>query len=43
MLRGDEGYLSVNWLESTGAAPRVQQLAIVRQHLTNKGMRLRGA
>jgi len=40
MLREDEGYLSVNWLESTGAASRAQQLAIVRQHLINKGMTL---
>jgi hypothetical protein len=40
MLRADENYLSVNWLESTGATSRAQQLAVVRQHLTNKGMKL---
>jgi hypothetical protein len=40
MLRGDESYLSVNWLESTGATSRAQQIVIVRQHLTAKGMKL---
>ncbi len=40
MLRSDEPYLSVNWLESTGASSLTQQLAIVRQHLINKGMTL---
>ena len=33
-------YLSTNWLECTGAPSRADQLAIVRQHLTNKEMRL---
>lgn len=33
-------YLSTNWLECTGAQSRADQLAIVRQHLTNKGMKL---
>ena len=40
MLRSGELYLSVNWLEHTGAVSRSQQLAIVRKHLTNKGMNL---
>lgn len=40
MLRSDESYLSVNWLEHTGASSRAQQLAIVREHLTNKGVKL---
>ncbi len=40
MLRSNEPYLSVNWLEYTGASSLAQQLAIVRNHLTNKGMKL---
>lgn len=40
MLRSDEPYLSVNWLEHTGASSRVDQLKIVRTHLTKKGMNL---
>ncbi len=40
MLRRDEPYLSVNWLESTGAANRAVQLAAVRRHLTDKGLKL---
>ena len=40
MLRPEESYLSVNWLECTGATSQPQQLAIVRQHLTNKGIKL---
>ncbi len=40
MLRPDELYLSVNWLECTGATSRTQQLAVVRHHLTQKGLRL---
>lgn len=40
LLRADEGYLSVNWLEVTGASRRQDQLAIVRRHLTAKGMKL---
>lgn len=40
MLRPNEPYLSVNWLEQTGASSREQQLAIVRKHLANKGMKL---
>jgi hypothetical protein len=40
MLRPDEPYLSTNWLEGTGASSRVEQLADVRKHLTNKGMKL---
>jgi hypothetical protein len=33
-------YLSTNWLECTGASSRADQLAIIRQHLTNKGIKL---
>ena len=33
-------YLSTNWLECTGAQSRADQLAIIRQHLTNKGRKL---
>lgn len=40
LLRQDEPYLSVNWLESTGASQRTAQLAVVRQHLTAKGISL---
>ena len=38
MLKSNEFYLSVNWLEETGASSRAQQLAIVRKHLTDKGL-----
>ena len=40
MLRRDEPYLSVNWLESTDASSRAEQLAAVRRHLTDKGLKL---
>ena len=40
MLRRDEPYLSVNWLESTGASNRAEQLAAVRRHLTDKEINL---
>ena len=40
MLRPDEPYLSVNWLESTGASSRAEQLAVVRRNLTGKGVSL---
>jgi hypothetical protein len=40
MLRPTDVYLSTNWLEYTGASSREAQLAIIRQHLTNKGMKL---
>jgi hypothetical protein len=40
MLRPAEEYLSTNWLERTGVPNRADQLDIVRQHLTNKGMTL---
>ncbi len=40
MLRRDEPYLSVNWLESTGDSNRAEQLAAVRRHLTDKGINL---
>lgn len=40
MPRPRDLYLSTNWLESTGAATRGEQLATIRQHLTNKGMSL---
>lgn len=40
MLRPNEPYLSVNWLESTGALGRDQQLAVVRRNLTDKGVGL---
>jgi hypothetical protein len=33
-------YLSTNWLESTGASSRTEQLKIIRRHLTDKGMTL---
>lgn len=36
MLKADEQYLSVNWLEHTGASSRAKQLAIVRKHLAIK-------
>lgn len=36
MLRPIDSYLSVNWLEHTGASSRSQQLANVRKHLTDK-------
>ena len=35
-----DDYLSVNWLEHTGETCRPNQLAIVRQHLISKGMKL---
>ena len=40
MLRPAEAYLSTNWLERTGTLTRGGQLAMVRQHLTDKGMNL---
>lgn len=40
MLRPNETFLSVNWLEHTGPSSRAKQLDIVRKHLTNKGMNL---
>lgn len=40
MLRPNEPYLSVNWLENTGELPRSQQLKIIRTHLTNKDIKL---
>ena len=40
MPKPHETYLSTNWLECTGASSRADQLAIIRQHLTNKGMTL---
>jgi hypothetical protein len=40
MPRPQEAYLSTNWLECTGAATRADQLTLVRQHLTQKGMTL---
>jgi hypothetical protein len=43
MLRRDEPYLSTNWLECTGAASRADQLTIIRQHLTDKGMTLKAS
>jgi hypothetical protein len=33
-------YLSTNWLESTDASSRAEQLTIIHQHLTNKGRKL---
>src|SRR5690606_21147980 len=38
--RPDDKYLSTNWLEWTGEASRTDQLRIIRQHLTDKGMNL---
>jgi len=40
MQRPADEYLSTNWLEYAGAQFRADQLAIIRQHLTNKGMKL---
>jgi hypothetical protein len=41
MLRaGNDDYLSVNWLESTGAASQTEQLSIVRQQFLAKGRTL---
>ena len=40
MLRDSDSYLSVNWLERTGASSRAKQLEEVRRHLTNKDVRL---
>jgi hypothetical protein len=40
MLKPGELYLSTNWLEYTGGPSRADQLTVIRQHLTNKGMRL---
>jgi hypothetical protein len=38
--RSADQYLSTNWLECTGAPSRADQLAIIREHLTNKGRKL---
>jgi len=38
--RETDEYLSVNWLEHTGASCRAQQLKLVRDYLTKKGMNL---
>ncbi len=38
--RAGEEYLSVNWLEKTGATARADQLRIVRRHLIAKGRTL---
>ena len=40
MLRPHEAYLSTHWLEFTGMSSRADQVAIIRQHLANKGMTL---
>ena len=40
MLRPAEAYLSSNWLEYTGAQTRADQLATIRGHLADKGMKL---
>jgi hypothetical protein len=40
MLRPTDLYLSTNWLEGSGAPSREAQLAMIRQHLTSKGMTL---
>jgi hypothetical protein len=40
MLRPADAYLSTNWLECTGAATPADQIAIIRRHLTDKGMKL---
>ena len=40
MPKPHETYLSTNWLECTGALSRADQLAIIRLHLTSKGMTL---
>lgn len=40
MPRRAEAYLSTNWLECTGRRTRADQLAVVRRHLADKGMRL---
>lgn len=40
LMRRDDTYLSVNWLESTGTSNRAEQLAAVRRHLTDKGISL---
>lgn len=40
MPKPDEAYLSTNWLECTRAPSRADQLTVIRQHLTNKDMKL---
>jgi hypothetical protein len=40
MPRHADLYLSTNWLECTGASSQADQLTVIRQHLTNKGMNL---
>ena len=40
MLRPTDAYLSTNWLEFTGDPTRAAQLATVRRHLTDKGMKV---
>ena len=40
LQRAADEYLSTNWLECTGAQSRADQLAIIRQHLTDKGRKL---
>ena len=40
MLKPDETYLSTNWMECTEATSRADQLTIIRQHLTNKDIKL---
>jgi hypothetical protein len=40
MLRAADAFLSINWLEYTGAQTRADQLAAVRRHLIDKGMKL---
>jgi hypothetical protein len=40
MPKPDQPYLSTSWLECTGASSRADQLTVIRQHLTNKGMNL---
>lgn len=40
MLRPEEPYLSVNWLEATGVTEVDLQLRVVREHLLAKGMKL---
>jgi hypothetical protein len=40
MLRPADAYLSTNWLEGTAAPTRADQLATVRRHLADKGMKL---
>ncbi|MGH6920377.1 MAG: hypothetical protein ACREJ0_22050 [Geminicoccaceae bacterium] len=40
MLRPADAYLSTNWLERTGTRSRADRLAVVRRHLTDKGLKL---